>query len=79
MLSYSPETDWIFDPFQCALIVMVIAFQIYRTRMRKRTLGRREDGMYVWIEWHGGERSSPCDPSAPGGEWDSECDGDGGD
>lgn len=35
--------------------------------------------MYVWVEWHGGERCSDTDPSEPGGEWDIDGDGDGGD
>lgn len=79
MLSYSSDTGWVFDPLQCALVIAVIAFNIYRHRVRTRSLRQRQDGVYVWIEWHGGERQSLTDPSEPGGEWDSEGDGDGGD
>ncbi|MEP5731115.1 MAG: hypothetical protein ABJL67_17295 [Sulfitobacter sp.] len=79
MLSYSSDTGWVFDPFMCVLIVLVVGFQMYRSRVRKSSLRQREDGVYVWIEWHGGERSSICDPSLPGGEWDSDGDCDGGD
>ena len=77
MLSYSADTDWVFDPFQCALIVAYIAFSVYRNRVRRKSLRQREDGLYVWVEWHGGERCSDTDPSEPGGLWDSEADGDG--
>ena len=79
MLSYSSDTGWVFDPFQLAVGVCIIAFHVYRNRVRRSTLHRREDGIYVWVEWHGGERCSVIDPSAPGGAWDSEGDGDGGD
>ena len=79
MLSYSSDTGWVFDPLQCAIMVGIIAFLIYRDRVRRKTLRRRDDGSYVWIEWHGGERCSDIDPSTPGGAWDSDGDGDGGD
>ncbi len=79
MLSYSSDTGWVFDPFQCLFVIGFIAFSIYRNRVRQKTLRQREDGTYVWIEWHGGERCSNTDPSAPGGDWDSDGDGDGGD
>ena len=79
MLSYSPDTGWVFDPFQCILVVGFIAFTIYRNRVRRKTLRQRDDGTYVWMEWHGGERYSETDPSEPGGEWDNDGDGDGGD
>ncbi|MEP3846561.1 MAG: hypothetical protein ABJM43_14605 [Paracoccaceae bacterium] len=73
MLSYSSETGWVFDPSMCVLVVLAVGFQVYRSRVRKSSLHQREDGVYVWIEWHGAERSSICDPSLPGGEGD--CDG----
>ena len=56
-----------------------VAFSIYRDRVRRKTLRQRDDGTYVRIELHGGERCSDTDPSEPGGEWDSDGDGDGGD
>ena len=70
---------WIFADAQAAFIVFgsaVLIFDLYRDHKRRSTLRRREDGVYVWIEWHGGERSSTCDPTE---DWDSEGDGDGGD
>ncbi|MFQ1699881.1 hypothetical protein ACJ5NV_04720 [Loktanella agnita] len=79
MLSYTAETGWVFDPYMCALVVAVVVFHIYRGRVRRRSLHREADGTYVWIEWHGGERRSETDPAAPGGAWDSDGDGDGGD
>ncbi|WP_136442184.1 hypothetical protein [Pacificoceanicola onchidii] len=54
----------------------VMSFGLYRDHKRRSTLRQREDGVYVWIEWHGGERRSFCDPTE---DWDSEGDGDGGD
>ncbi len=79
MLSYSSDTGWVFDPLEATLLLMVIGFNVYRTTLRKRSLHQKDDGTFVWIEWHGGERSSPTDPSEPGGEWDCDGDGDGGD
>jgi hypothetical protein len=63
-----------------AFVVALIAFYVYRGYVRRRSLHRRDDGTYVWVEWHGGEMTSSCDPSAPGGAWDSGGDsgGDGG-
>ncbi|MCC1494779.1 hypothetical protein [Cognatishimia sp. F0-27] len=55
--------------------VLILGF--WSDARRRRTLRRTETGGYVWIEWHGGERYSDHDPSAPGGAWDG--DGDGGD
>lgn len=57
-------------------ILTFFGFVEYR---RRSTLRQRDDGTYVWIEWHGGERCATRDPSEPGGEWDSDADGDGGD
>lgn len=52
----------------------------FKDHSRHSSLRQRDDGGYVWVEWHGGERTSMCDPSQPGGQWDSEGDGgDGGD
>ncbi len=79
MLSYSSETGWLFDPIQCGFVIAFIAFSILRNHVRRKTLRQENDGTYVWVEWHGGERRSPTDPSEPGGEWDSDGDGDGGD
>ena len=62
-----------------ALIVVVGAFNIYRGRVRRRSLRRRDDGVYVWIDWRGRECCSLQDPTEPGGDWDSGGDGDGGD
>ena len=61
------------------LVATISLFGLYRDHRRRSTLRQREDGVYVWIEWHGGERCSDTDPSEPGGDWDSEGDGDGGD
>jgi len=81
MLSYSSDTGWVFDPIQCVLVIIFVAFVFYCNRVRRASLRQREDGLYVWVEWHGGERWSYDDPSAPGGLWESEAesDGDGGD
>ncbi|MBO9397559.1 hypothetical protein J7400_12800 [Shimia sp. R9_2] len=79
MLSYSADTGWVSHFFQGALMITFIAFSLYQNRVRRKSLRRQEDGLYVWIEWHGGERSSYTDPSAAGGAWDSDGDGDGGD
>ncbi len=77
MLSYSTDTGWVFDPIQCILVIIFVAFSFYRNRVRRTSLRQREDGLYAWVEWHGGERWSDTDPSAPGGLWASEADGDG--
>ena len=79
MLNYSSDTGWVFDPLQCALLIGFIAFAIYRDHIRRKTLRQLDDGTYLWVEWHGGERRSDTDPSEPGGDWDSDGDGDGGD
>ncbi|WP_299552317.1 hypothetical protein [uncultured Tateyamaria sp.] len=79
MLSYSSETGWVYNPFEIAIVCACVAFSVWRNRVRRRSLRQREDGMYVWVEWHGGERCSLDDPAAPGGAWDSEGDGGGGD
>ncbi|NIZ61442.1 hypothetical protein DL239_10685 [Sedimentitalea sp. CY04] len=81
MLSYSSDTGWVFDPLQCGLVIAIIAFSVYRNQVRRKSLHKRDDGLYVWVEWYGGERCSATDPSVPGGLWDSEADdgGDGGD
>lgn len=57
----------------------LLAFFAWSNYRRRSTLTQKEDGTYVWIEWHGGCRSSETDPSKPGGDWDSEDGGDGGD
>ena len=79
MLSWNSEDGWQFSAIGAILVAAVIAFTMYRNRVRRKSLHKRDDGMYVWIEWHGGERSSLQDPSEPGGDWDSDGDGDGGD
>lgn len=79
MLSHSSDTGWVFEPVGCVLFVAMLAFSLYRNHVRKTSLRQREDGTYIWIEWHGGERTSVTDPSAPGGDWDCDGDGDGGD
>lgn len=53
----------------------VIAVVKYADFIRQRTLRRTDTGTYVWIEWHGGTRSSARDPRDPGGAWDSDGDG----
>ncbi|MEP3461413.1 MAG: hypothetical protein ABJN71_03405 [Lentilitoribacter sp.] len=61
-----------------AILVLVGTYYAgYSIWIRPKTLNQREDGIYVWREWHGGAASSPDDPSAPGGLWEGE--GDGGD
>lgn len=79
MLSWNSEDGWQFSIFGAVLVIAVVAFNIYRNRVRRKSLSRREDGVYVWIEWHGGERTSLKDPSEQGGDWDNDGDGDGGD
>lgn len=79
MLSYSSETGWVYDLFQIAIMCALTTFAVWRNRVRRRSLRQREGGMYVWVEWHGGERRSLYDPTARGGAWDSEGDCDGGD
>lgn len=79
MLSWNSEDGWQFSILGAVLIAVVVAFTIYRNRVRRKSLHRRDDGVYVWIEWHGGKRTSLQDPSEPGGDWDSDGDGDGGD
>lgn len=62
-----------------ALAGLFLAFMTWADVRRRSTLRRRDDGTYVWIEWHGGTRCSDTDPSEPGGAWDSDGDvGDGG-
>jgi len=56
-------------------VLGLIVFMLYRENARHRSLHRREDGMFVWTEWHGKECESLVDPSGPGGAWSS---GDGG-
>ncbi|GGX54094.1 hypothetical protein GCM10007385_22860 [Tateyamaria omphalii] len=60
------------------LVGLFLAFQAWADFRRRSTLHQRDDGIYVWVEWHGGTRCSATDPSEPGGEWDSDGDGDGG-
>ena len=79
MLNYSSDAGWVCDNFPIALIAVLVAFSVYPNRVGRKTLRQRGDGTYGWIEWHGGERCSDTDPSEPGGEWDSDGDGDGGD
>ena len=61
-------------PFMMGVIGVILAFETYRDYRRRSTLRKREDGVYVWIEWHGGESSAPTDPTD---DWDSEGNGDG--
>ena len=82
MVSWNSNDGWEISPFSPAILVLLalfIVFNIYKDKARRKSLRRRSDGAYVWVEWHGGERSSPEDPSQPGGEWDGDCDGDDGD
>ena len=80
MLSYETGVGWEFDPVVAVLVCAYLVYTIIRDTVRKRTLRQTDDGTYVWIEWHGGERCSDTDPSEAGGLWDSEGgDGDGGD
>ena len=80
MLSWNSQDGWLFSPLGAALIAAVIAFTLYRRHIRRKSLHRRDDGTYVWTEWHGGEKTSHRDPSEKGGDWDSGGDagGDGG-
>ncbi|MEM9342830.1 MAG: hypothetical protein AAGA87_07275 [Pseudomonadota bacterium] len=77
MLNLTAGTAWVFENFQLIFFFGFIAFSIYRNMIRQKTLRQQDDGTYVWIEWHGGVRCSNTDPSAPGGEWDSDEDSDG--
>ena len=79
MLIASVNLDWNINPPEAALFLAAIVFGIYRDHIRRKTLYQRDDGTYVWVEWHGGERCSDTDPSEAGGLWDSDGDGDGGD
>lgn len=79
MISWGSDTGFEYSVFGTIIVAGFVSFFFWRNRTRRRTLRIREDGMYVWIEWPSGERCSPDDPSAPGGEWDSGGDGDGGD
>ena len=69
------------DAPDTALMIVgpLLAFYAWSDFRKRSTLTQTEDGTYVWIEWHGGVGSSETDPSEPGGEWDSDGDGDGGD
>ncbi len=78
MLSSNSENGWQFSLICAVLAIAAIGFVFYRNRVRRSSLHRREDGVYVWVEWHGGERTSLQDPSETGGAWDSDGDGDGG-
>lgn len=49
--------------------ILLLIFFVYRDEKRRRSLRQREDGTYVWAEWHGGQRTSERDPTAPGGQW----------
>jgi len=76
-MSFGSDTGWAVDPLGLALLLAFAAFtvfSIYRDRVRRRSLRQREDGTYVWIEWHGGERCSTTDPTE---DWDADG-GDGG-
>lgn len=57
---------WIFG----ALFLAVVGFLFFRRTVRHRSLRRTEDGVYVWVEWHGGRCRSMQDPREPGGAWD---------
>ena len=75
MVSSSSAAGWAFDLWEFIPVIAVLSFGIYRDRVRRKTLRRRDDGVYIWVEWHGGERSSRENPTE---DWDSEGDGDGG-
>ena len=81
LLSWNSGDGSQFSILGAVLFAAVFAFTIHRNRVRRKSLHVREDGMYVWVEWPRGERTSHRDPSEPGGEWDSDgdADGDGGD
>lgn len=63
-------------PILTGVVTLAMAFYAWSEFRKRSTLRRRDDGVYVWIEWYGFERTSVTDPSKPGGAWD--CDGDGG-
>lgn len=77
MLSWSAETGWQFSYLGAFILLTGIAFIIWRNRVRRQSLCQRDDGWYVWVEWHGGERCASRRPAEPGGDWNG--DGDGGD
>ena len=51
------------------VIILFVAFRIFRTVRRWRSLRRLEDGRYAWREWHGGQRVSEIHPAAHFGAW----------
>lgn len=80
MLGWNSEDGWWFSPVMAVIILAIVAFQVWKRRVRRRSLREREDGGYVWVEWTCAERRSDTDPRAPGGAWDDgDGDGDGGD
>lgn len=54
------------------VIAAAVVFSSHRDRVRRKTLKRDENGLYSWIDWPGGKRSSYTDPSKPNGRWDRE-------
>ncbi|WP_322889281.1 MULTISPECIES: hypothetical protein [unclassified Yoonia] len=55
-----------------AVIAAAIVFSRHRDKVRRKSLKRDDDGLYTWIDWPGGKRSSYTDPSKPNGKWERE-------
>ncbi len=51
------------------LIAGIFAFKFYQNIVRRNSLRRTSDGLFIWVEWNGKECSSHQDPNAPGGAW----------
>lgn len=60
-------------------LALWFARRMRRTRRRKKSLRKGENGAWYWTDFDGTERSSPTRPDRPGGEWDSGGGFDGGD
>lgn len=84
MQSWSSAEIWLAGSLGAILVAAAIIFYLYRENLRRKSLRQREDGMFIWLEWHGGEGRSYQDPSKPGGAWhdnssSDDFDGDSGD
>lgn len=59
------------DSIAIYLITFVaLAFGVRHLMQRRRRKSlHQEGGVWVWTEWHGGQRSSDVHPDTPGGAW----------
>lgn len=46
-----------------------IAFRLYKTSKRRKSLHRDDAGFYIWIDFDGNECRSRNNPDAANGEW----------